>query len=118
MTPTIPIIKETQIDVAEQLCFTMISSGAKNVTTKEARVSIQESTYARRASPFLNHLKEMCIVPKEFLKASFAASLIIPIVLPRFFLKIQKTTDFVNGLCLGINVNFCLLNYYQSELFC
>jgi hypothetical protein len=30
----------------------------------------------------------MWIVPKDFLKASFAASLIIPIVLPSFFLKI------------------------------
>lgn len=113
MTPTKPIIKETQIDVIEQLCFTMIRSGIKNVVIKEAKVSIQDNTYARRAIPFLNHLKEMLIVPKDFLKASFAASLIIPIVLPRFFLKIQKTTDFVNGLCLGINVNFCLLNRYR-----
>lgn len=88
MTPTIPTIKETQIDVTEQLCFTMIRSGAKNVAIKEAKVSIQADTYARRAIPFLTHLKEMLIVPKDFLKASFAASLIISIVLPRFFLKI------------------------------
>lgn len=59
MTPTKPIIKETQIDVTEQLCFTMIRRGAKNVAVKEAKVSIQAATYARRASPFLNHLKEM-----------------------------------------------------------
>lgn len=67
MTPTKPIIKATQIDVTEQWCFTMIRRGAKNVATKETKVSIQADTYAKRASPFLTILEEMLIVPKDFL---------------------------------------------------
>lgn len=88
MIPTRQTIKETHIDVIEHLYFNIIRRGDKNVANAKAKVSIQADTYARRAIPFLIIFEEMWIVPKDFLKASFAASLIIPIVLPSFFLKI------------------------------
>ena len=59
MHPTTPTIKETQFDVTEKLYFAMIRAGIIIVDIMEAKVSIQADTYARRAIPFLTHLKEM-----------------------------------------------------------
>ena len=52
MHPTTPTIKETQIDVTEQLYFAMIRAGIINVDIMEAIVSIQADNMLDEQSNF------------------------------------------------------------------